>query len=117
MFQTTQLLQAVIMQEGGQSGPGMWDLLIQIGLILAIFYFLLIRPNQKRAKAHQNLLKNLKRDDEVVTTGGIYGRITGLTDTVVTLEIAQNVRIKVQRSQIAGLKGEQQKPEKKDNGK
>ncbi len=82
----------------------MWDLVIQIGLIVAIFYFLLIRPQQKRAKEHQQVLGNLKRDDDVVTSGGIFGKITNLTDDVVTLEVAQNVRIKVQRSQVAGLK-------------
>ena len=69
-----------------------------------IFYFLLIRPQQKRTKDHQRMLNELKRDDEVVTSGGIYGKITGLTDQVVTLEIAPNVRIKVQRAQVVGLK-------------
>lgn len=71
-------------------------------LIFIVFYFLLIRPQQKKAKEHQNYLSNLKKGDRVITGGGIHGQITGLTDTVVTLEVAENVRIKVSRSAIAG---------------
>jgi len=67
-------------------------------LIFVVFYFLLIRPQQKKAKALQEFLKNLKKGDEVVTGGGLHGKITGLTDSVVTLEIADNVRVKVARS-------------------
>jgi len=59
-------------------------------LIFFVFYFLLIRPQQKKAKEHQAYLANLKRGDRVITGGGIYGQITGLTDNVVTLEIADN---------------------------
>jgi len=69
-------------------------------LIFVVFYFLLIRPQQKKAKEHQNFLNNLKKGERVITSGGIYGRITGLTDTVVTLEIADGVTIKVLRSAI-----------------
>jgi len=85
-------------------------------LIFVIFYFLLIRPQQKKAKDHQNYLANLKKGDAVVTNGGLYGVITGLTDTVVTLEIADNVRVKVSRQHILGSKasvtaeGEKAKP-------
>jgi preprotein translocase subunit YajC len=71
-------------------------------LIFIVFYFLLIRPQQKKAKEHQNYLSNLKKGDKVITGGGIHGQIVGLTDTVVTLEIAENVRIKVNRGAIAG---------------
>jgi len=69
-------------------------------LIFVVFYFLLIRPQQKKAKEHQNFLSNLKKGERVITSGGIYGRITGLTDNVVTLEIADGVTIKVLRSAI-----------------
>jgi preprotein translocase subunit YajC len=71
-------------------------------LIFIVFYFLLIRPQQKKAKEHQNYLANLKKGDKVITGGGIHGQIVGLTDTVATLEIAENVRIKVNRAAIAG---------------
>ncbi len=71
-------------------------------LIFVVFYFLLIRPQQKKAKEHQSYLANLKKGDKVVTGGGIHGQITGITDSVVTLEIAENVRIKVNRGAIGG---------------
>jgi len=78
-------------------------------LIFIVFYFLLIRPQQKKAKEHQNYLSNLKKGDRVITGGGIHGQITGLTDTVVTLEVAENVRIKVSRSAIAGAAADAEK--------
>lgn len=69
-------------------------------LIFVVFYFLLIRPQQKKAKEHSAFLGNLKKGDEVVTSGGIHGRVTGLTDTIVTLEVADGVRVKVNRPSI-----------------
>lgn len=71
-------------------------------LIFGVFYFLLIRPQQKKAKEQQAFLSNLKKGEAVVTQGGLHGVITGLTDTVVTLEIADNVRVKVARPYIMG---------------
>ncbi len=69
-------------------------------LIFVVFYFLLIRPQQKKAKEQQDFLCNLTKGADVVTTGGLHGKITGLTDTVVTLEIADNMRVKVSRTHI-----------------
>jgi preprotein translocase subunit YajC len=71
--------------------------------MFAVFYFILIRPQQKRQKEHRQLLENLKKGDKVITTGGIQGTIVGLSDTVVTVEIADKVKVKVGRSYIAGL--------------
>lgn len=76
--------------------------IIPIVLMFAVFYFLLIRPQQKQAKLHQQFLADLKTGTKVMTKGGIHGQITGLTDSVVTLEIAKDVRIKVSRDSIAG---------------
>jgi preprotein translocase subunit YajC len=84
--------------QGGQQGFGMFIPLI---LLFAIFYFLLIRPQQKRQREHKELLGNLRKGDQVITAGGLYGRITGITDTVVTLEITEKVRVKVARTQIS----------------
>jgi preprotein translocase subunit YajC len=75
---------------------------IPLILIFVVFYFLLIRPQQKQAKQHQQFLNDLKNGNKVITKGGIHGTITGLTDTIVTLEIAQDVRVKVSRSAVAG---------------
>ena len=77
---------------------------IPLILIFVIFYFLLIRPQQKKAKEHQAYLSNLKKVDNIVTSGGLHGLITGITDTVVTLEIAENIRVKVSRQHILGSK-------------
>ena len=70
---------------------------------IALFYFMLIRPQQKRAKEHQALVSKLAAGDEVVTTGGLLGRVTDVGDTFITLEIAEGVRVKVQKVQIAQL--------------
>jgi preprotein translocase subunit YajC len=90
---------------GGDGVAGGFSTFIPLILMLAIFYFILLRPQQQRAKKVKEMLTNLKKDDMVVTTGGIHGKITGLTDTIVTLEISQNpsVKIKLSRSQISGM--------------
>ena len=85
------------------SGGSQWMSFLPIILIFAIFYFLLIRPQQKRAKDHRALLSSLKVGDQVLTSGGIYGRVTGLRDDVLTLEISDKVRVKVSRGHIAGV--------------
>lgn len=90
---------------GAQSPAAGFMSFVPLVLIFVVFYFLLIRPQQKKAKEHQQLLAGLKKGDSVVTTGGIYGVITGLTDTVVTLEIAEKVRVKVSRAHILGKEG------------
>jgi preprotein translocase subunit YajC len=76
---------------------------IILPVFVAIFYFLLIRPQQKRLKDQQAMLAKLATGDEVVTSGGILGRIAEVGDSFVTLEIADGVRIKVQRTQISQL--------------
>ena len=76
---------------------------VPLALLFGIFYFLLIRPQTQKAKEHDKMLRDLKRNDEVVTTGGLIGRIHELGERVVTLEIAPNVRVRVERPQIAAL--------------
>ena len=83
-------------------GAGGFASFLPLILIFVVFYFLLIRPQQKQAKQHQAFLGDLKKGNKVITKGGIYGEITKLTDTVLTLEIAENVQIKVDRQSIAG---------------
>jgi len=85
---------------GGQSGFGAFVPLI---LMFAIFYFLLIRPQQKKAKQHRELLSALKKGDRVVSSGGLHGVITGMSDDIVTMEIAPKVRVKVSRASISGV--------------
>ena len=86
--------------QGGQGNPIM--AFLPLIIIFLIFYFLLIRPQQKKQKQHQEFLKSLKQGDEVITSGGIIGRIASLSENIVSLEVAPNVVIRVARSQIAG---------------
>lgn len=91
-----------------QAGPGVGSpsqliSFLPLVLVFIIFYFLLIRPQQKKAKEHQQMLSKLKKNDEVMTSGGIYGKVTALTDNIVTLEVAPNVRIRVNRPQISAV--------------
>ncbi len=76
--------------------------LIPLLAMFLIFYVLLIRPQQKRAKKHKEFLDNLKKGDMVVTAGGLHGKVVGITDTIVTLEIGEKVRVKVSKDSIAG---------------
>ncbi len=91
----------------GQGGSSQWMGLLPLVLLFVVFYFLLIRPQQKKAKQHKQFIENLKKGDEVVTAGGMYGKITGITDNSVTLQIAEGVRIKVTKGSVADIvKGE-----------
>lgn len=72
-------------------------------LMFIIFYFLLIRPQQKKTKEHREMVQNLKKGDRIITGGGIYGRITGMDDTTLTVEIADKVRVKITRGNVQGL--------------
>ena len=89
------------MAQGG-SDPGFIGLLFPVLLIVA-FYFLLIRPQTKRAKEHKNMVATLKAGDEVVTGGGVLGRIIEVGDNFVKVEVAENIQIKVQKSTVASL--------------
>jgi preprotein translocase subunit YajC len=77
----------------GLGGPGPMMTIFPFILIFVIMYFMVIRPQQKKSKQHQEMLNKLKKNDEVITSGGIYGKVIDLKDTVVTLEVAPNVRI------------------------
>ena len=96
----------------GVGGPGPLMTIFPFILIFAIMYFMVIRPQQKKAKDHQELLSKLKKNDEVMTSGGIYGKVVDLKENVVTLEVAPNVRIRVHRPQIATVIGAEKTPTK-----
>ena len=87
----------------GVGGPSPIMTILPFILIFVIMYFMVIRPQQKRSKDHQAMLNKLKKNDEVMTSGGIYGKVVALTDNVVTLEVAPNVRIRVHRPQISAV--------------
>lgn len=89
----------------GQTAPGgTFGMFLPMLLVFAIFYFLLIRPQSKQRKLHQQLVQGLKKGDDVVTASGIHGKVTGVTDSIATLEIAENVRIKIEKQQVQTVK-------------
>jgi len=89
-----------------QSPGGMLGGLLPILLIFVIFYFLLILPAQRRQKKTKEMLQSLKAGDKIITSGGIYGTIVGIDGDTVQLRIAEQIKIKVARSAIAGLQPE-----------
>jgi preprotein translocase subunit YajC len=80
--------------------PSMLESLFPILFIFLVFYFLIIRPQSKQRKLHAEMIQNLKVGDEVITAGGIFGKIKGLTDKFVTLEVDDGVSLKILRSQV-----------------
>ena len=99
----------------GGEGAGGFAGFIPLILMFVIFYFLLIRPQQKRTKEHRQMISNLKKGDRIITSGGLHGRITGMDESTLTVEIADKVRVKVARGNVANLAqpAAQSQPEKK----
>jgi preprotein translocase subunit YajC len=95
--------EAAAQAAGGASPGGGFAPLLMMVVFIVIFYFLLIRPQQRKAKEHQAMIAKLATGDEVVTSGGILGKVTEVGDTFVTVEIADGVRVKVQKFQISSL--------------
>lgn len=90
--------------QGGEGGGGsMISTIIMFGAIFAIFYFMIIRPQQKRSKEREKLLSNIEKGDKIITSGGVHATIVGLEEKTVLVEIAPNVKIKVERSAIGSV--------------
>lgn len=83
-------------------GGGGWDVFVLFGVMILVFYFLMIRPQQKRQKKHKEMTESLKRGDNIITTAGIYGRVENVEAETVVLEIAKGTQIKMLKSQVAG---------------
>ena len=88
---------------GGLGGGGDISFIIMMAVVFGIFYVLMIRPQQQKQKEVKKMRETLNHGDMVVTVGGIHGKVTGLTETLVTLEIAEKVRIKVSREYISTI--------------
>ncbi len=95
--------------DAGQGGGGGAQGLIMMVVIFAIFYFVLIRPQQKKMKEHKKLVEDLKKGDEVITAGGIYGTVEGLAPDTLTVKIAEGTKVKITRSSVAGVVTEKDK--------
>jgi len=99
-----ELLNPVLMmtpQGGGDSGGGMIMTLVMFGAIILIMYFLMIRPQQKRQKEHQNMLESLKKGDKVITSAGFHGTITDIDGKAFVIQIADNVKVKIEKNAVA----------------
>ncbi len=88
-------------QAGGQQDGPVYANLIFIVILFVVFYFLLIRPQQKRAKEHKSMVDNLAKGDEIVTNGGLLGKITKVGENFMTVEIAEGTVIRVQRNAVS----------------
>lgn len=93
--------------------PSSLEMFLPFGFIILIFYFMIIRPQGKKLKEHESFVSGLKRGDAVITASGFLGTIDGMTDQVVTLELAPNVKIKVLKKQIAGSQAQLENQNKK----
>lgn len=96
---------AYAMGQGGAAGQGGggFSSFIPLILMFVIFYFLLIRPQQKKQKNHRSMISDLKNGDRIITSGGIHGRITSVSNDTLTIEIADRVRVKLNRTNVSAL--------------
>lgn len=122
---------AYAMGQGGAAasgGSGGFASFIPLILMFVIFYFLLIRPQQKKTKEHKQMIDNLKTGDRIITSGGLHGRVTGVSESTLTVEIAEKVRVKVNRGSVSAITqgsapptaakaAKKDKKEKNDSGK
>jgi len=89
--------------QGGAGGGSMISTFVMFGAIFLIFYFMIIRPQQKRAKEREKLLSSVQKGDKVVTSGGMHGVIAGVEEKTVLLQITESVKVKMERSAIATI--------------
>jgi len=105
-------------QAGGQAGQaGGIAGFLPIIILFAIFYFLLIRPQQKKAKEHREMIANLQKGVRIITSGGIYGTIQSIDDTTIGLEIAEKIKIKISRGNVAAVISDTKAAKKEDKKK
>lgn len=90
-------------QGGGAQGGADFSFILLMVAMFVIFYFLLIRPQQKKQKELKEMIANLKHGDQVITSSGIYGKITAITDQTITLEIAEKTKIKLARNAVGAV--------------
>jgi preprotein translocase subunit YajC len=91
------------MAQGAEAGGGTLELILPLLLMFGIFYFLLIRPQQKKAKEHKNMVGALGKGDEIITNGGLLAKITGVDDNFLSCKISDNVEVKIQRHAVASV--------------
>ncbi len=102
----------ILAQQTPDAGGGMLQTIILFGLIFVIFYFMIIRPQQKRQKERQKMLDAVKKGDKVITGGGIHGTVVGMEEKTALVQIADNVKVKVDRGSITAVIKEAEAEEK-----
>ena len=99
-------------QGGGNTTDSLISTLIMFALIIGIFYFMILRPQQKRQKERQKMLDSVKKGDKVVTAGGLHGTVAGLDDKTILLQVSENVKMKFDRSAVSVVVREGETTEK-----
>ena len=107
MFESTAYAMAQSSQAQGQAAPSPFAHLFFMFGIIAIFYFLIWRPQQQKQKDHDKKVSELKKNDDIITNGGIHGTIVNIKDKTFVVRIADNVKIEISRSAVAGIKKKQ----------
>ncbi len=108
----TLFLLAMSQPQGGSPEGSLISTLIMFTLIIAIFYFMILRPQQKRQKDRQKMLDAVKKGDKVVTSGGMHGTVAGIDEKSILVQVAENVKLKFDRTAIAAVVREGETPEK-----
>lgn len=106
--------QVVLAQMAGGDGPSAFAPMLMMVAIFAIFYFLVIRPQQSKEREKENFRGRLKKGDDVIAAGGLYGRVVDIKGSVVSLELAPNIRVRVDRRSIEPVAGRSAKSEEKE---
>lgn len=114
MFMTPAHAQAAGAQPGAGDFLGM---LLPLILIMAVFWFFIIRPQQKRMKEHQAMLENIRRGDTIITSGGLIGKVTKVNGDELTVEVAENVKVRIKRSYVAEVRVKGQPADSAGEGK
>ena len=108
-------MQVAMAPQSQEGGGGLVSMLVLMGILVAIWYFLIIGPERKRRRQMQDMISALKSGDKVVTVGGIHGTVSGLTEKTVILRVAEQVKIEVSRQAIGTVvRPEGEEPEKKE---
>jgi len=90
-------------QQGGEGGGGLGGMLIPLILMFGVFYFLLIRPQQKRQKEHKKLISELQKGDKVITSGGIHGVVSNVKDQTVVVKVGDSIKLEINKGNVAGV--------------
>lgn len=108
----TLFLLAMAQPQGGSPEGSLISTLIMFTLIIAIFYFMILRPQQKRQKDRQKMLDAVKKGDKVVTSGGMHGTVAGIDEKTILVQVSENVKLKFDRTAIGAVIRESETPEK-----